>query len=249
MSISAVIITRNEAANVRRCLDSVKWVDEIVIVDSQSTDNTLEIAAEYGAKIYSPPWRGFGPAKKAGVDKATGDWILSIDADEEVTPELAEEIGNIINSNPAKAGYFIRRKTNFLGRWILHCGWYPDYVLRLFQKKAGNFDEAVVHEKVHIDGEAGYLKHELKHYSFPSLEHYLEKSNLYTSLGAQEAHRKGDRANWFDVVIKPPVSFIRHYVLKQGFRDGLEGFVVSALSAVAVMVKYVKLRELGKKKV
>ena len=249
MSISAVIITRNEAANVRRCLDSVKWVDEIVIVDSQSTDNTLEIAAEYGAKIYSPPWRGFGPAKKAGVDKATGDWILSIDADEEVTPELAEEIGNIINSNPAKAGYFIRRKTNFLGRWILHCGWYPDYVLRLFQKKAGNFDEAVVHEKVHIDGEAGHLKHELKHYSFPSLEHYLEKSNLYTSLGAQEAHRKGDRANWFDVVIKPPVSFIRHYVLKQGFRDGLEGFVVSALSAVAVMVKYVKLRELGKKKV
>jgi glycosyltransferase involved in cell wall biosynthesis len=249
MRISAVIITKNEAANLRRCLESVKWVDEIVIIDSQSTDNTLEIAKEYSAKIYSPSWRGFGPAKKEGVERASGDWILSIDADEEVTPELTDEIGRVIRSNPVLGGYFIGRKTKFLGRWILHSGWYPDFVLRLFQKQAGNFDEAVVHEKVHISGEAGRLQHELRHYSFPSLEHYLQKSNLYTSLGAREAYRKGDRANWFDIVIKPPVSFIKHYILKQGFRDGLEGFIISALSAVAVLVKYAKLRELGKKKV
>lgn len=249
MSISAVIITKNEEANLRRCLESVKWVDEIVIIDSQSTDSTLEIAKEYTAKLYSPPWRGFGPAKKEGVARASGDWILSIDADEEVTPELADEIGRVIGSDRALMGYFISRKTKFLDRWILHCGWYPDIVLRLFQKQAGDFDEAMVHEKVHVKGWTGLLQSELRHYSFPSLEHYLQKSNLYTSLGAQEAFRKGDRANGFDIVIKPPVSFIKHYILKQGFRDGLEGFIISTLSAVAVLVKNAKLRELGKKKV
>jgi len=247
MSLSVVIITKNEEHNIRRCLDSVKWADEIIVVDSQSTDKTVEIVKEYGAKIFSPEWRGYGPAKQEGVKKATGEWILSIDADEEVTLELAEEIKKTLAAENSYNGYLINRHTNFLGKWINHCGWYPDYLLRLFRKGSGSFNNAVIHEKIEINGKTRKLKAELLHYSYSNLETYLSRFNRYTTLGAEAAFEKGKKASNFDIVFRPFVSFIDHFITRQGFQDGLEGFIISVLSSVAVMVKYVKLRHLQNK--
>lgn len=247
MKLSVVIITKNEEHNIRRCLESVKWADEIILIDSQSTDNTVEIAGEYGVKIFSPEWRGYGPAKQEGVNNATGEWILSIDADEEATPELTEEIKKILTADENYDGYLINRHTNFMGKWINHCGWYPDYLLRLFRKGSGNFNDAVIHEKVEINGKTRELKSELLHYSYPTLEAYLERLNQYTTLGAEVALANGKKAGNFDIVFRPFISFIDHFLTHQGFQDGIEGFVISVMSSVSVMVKYVKLRHLQKK--
>ncbi len=246
--LSVVIISKNEEKNIARCLASVSWADEIILIDSQSQDATVSIAQEYGAKVYSPEWKGYGAAKKEGVRRAAGDWILSIDADEEISPELRDEIKSILRDDVHCGGYYLKRKTLFLGRWIKHCGWYPDYVLRLFRKSKGDFDGAFVHEKVVVDGEIGYLQNELLHYSYPTLEEYFRKFDWYTTLGARETVRKGITAGWFDIVVKPPLSFVSRYILRQGFRDGLEGFLVSVLSSIAVMVKYAKAREMHKNK-
>ena len=244
-TLSVVVITRNEEANIARCLKSVSWADDIVVMDSSSTDRTVEIAKEHKARVFTVDWKGFGAAKQEGVDKSVGEWVLSIDADEEVSGQLTDEIRKAIEDN-AYNGYYIGRRTNFLGRWIYHCGW-SDSVLRLFKKENGRFDGATVHERIVLDGEAGHLKGELFHYSYPTLESYFEKFNRYTTLGAQQALEQGKSANWLDIVIRPPVSFVKHYISKQGFRDGLEGFTISALSSVAVLVKYAKLRDLQRK--
>jgi glycosyltransferase involved in cell wall biosynthesis len=236
-----VIITRNEEQNIRRCLESVKFADEIIVIDSDSTDRTTSIAQELGAKVFTRPWKGFGPAKQEGVKQAAGEWILSIDADEAVTRELAEEIKSRIDKSNGVSGFYIKRKTMFLGRWILHSGWYPGHVLRLFQKAKAGFDNAIVHEKVETSGPVEYLNGELLHYSYPDLDSYLSKFSRYTTLGAEEAFHKGKKAGLVDMVFKPPVAFIKHYIVKQGFRDGLEGFILAALSATAVLVKYAKL--------
>lgn len=243
-TLSAVIITRNEAASIGRCLESVRWADERIVVDSGSTDDTCRIAREAGAQVFHKEWQGYGPAKQFGVEKASSCWVLSIDADEEVTPLLAEEIRGVLGSDSQCHGYYVPRCTLFLGRWIRHCGWYPDHVLRLFRKEYGQFDNAPVHEKVILSGPSGYLRQDLLHYCYPTLERYLDKSNQYTTLGAEIAYQAGRRARWFDIVVRPPASFIAHYVVRQGFRDGIEGFLLSVLSAKAVMVKYAKLRRL-----
>ena len=246
MGLSVVIITKNEEGNLGRCLDSVAFADEIIVVDSHSTDRTLEIAAAHDARICTTDWHGYGPAKRLGVDQATQEWVLSIDADEVVTPELAAEIEAIVASGDARNGFIIKRRTNFLGRWICHCGWYPDPVLRLFRRSKGNVNEAVVHEAVEVEGEVGRLDGELLHYSYPTMELYLAKSNIYTTLGAQEAFRRGRRARWYDLVFRPIASFITHYLVRQGFRDGIEGLIISVMSSAAVFTKYVKLRHLGR---
>ncbi|RKX25292.1 MAG: glycosyltransferase family 2 protein [Candidatus Zixiibacteriota bacterium] len=243
--ISVVIITKNEEENLSRCLDSVRWADEIIVVDSKSTDRTLEIAEQYGAKIFRPEWRGFGPAKQEGVRRAGGDWILSIDADEVVAPELAQEIKAVTLTDDGIIGYYMPRRTQFLGRWINHCGWYPGWVLRLFRKDSGDFDDALVHEKVIVKGNTARLKHDLLHYSFPTIDVYLEKQWEYAELGAQQAFRGGRRSGALAVVVRPLASFVKHYVLKRGFLDGIEGFLISALAAYYVMVKYAKLRNLA----
>ena len=246
-NLSAVVITRNEEANIKRCLLSLKIADEIIVIDSGSTDNTTQIAENLGAKVYSKEWEGYGPAKKEAVGKASGKWIISLDADEELSPALAKEIEATILADTPFSGYFIKRKTNFLGHWIYHCGWYPDYILRLFKKEAGNFNDSVVHEKVVIDGKIGYLKSEIFHYSYNSIEQYFEKSEIYTTMGAKQAFESGRKASWYHIALKPPVSFIKHYFIKLGFLDGLEGFIISAFSAMAVMVKYSKLRQMNKR--
>ncbi len=242
--LSVVIITNNEEANLRRCLDSVRFADEIVIVDSGSGDRTLEIATSFGARIYEHPWDGFGRSKQKAVSYATGNWILSLDADEVLSEILAEEIKGIMKSDSSRDGYYLNRRTNFLGRWIGHSGWYPDSVLRLFRKGKGRFDDAVIHEKVILDGPAGILKGELYHYSYTSLEQYIRKSNRYTTLGAEEVFSRGRKASLWDITARPFMTFIKHFLIKQGFRDGWEGFLISCFSAHAVAVKYAKLRYL-----
>jgi glycosyltransferase involved in cell wall biosynthesis len=248
MKISVVIITKNEEKNIARCLESVKWADEIVIVDSQSEDRTLEIAEKYNAKIYSPPWHGYGPAKKEGVDKASNDWIFSIDADEEVSEQLKKEMLTILSNHDNKTfGYFVPRLTNFLGRWIKRSGWYPDYVLRLFNKEHGNFNDAVIHEAVEINEPKAYLKSDLLHYSYPDLDEYFRKFNLYTTIGAEELFKKGKKSGFVNICLRPIVAFIKQYIIKLGFLDGMEGFLVCYLSAKAVLVKYAKLRTMIRK--
>jgi glycosyltransferase involved in cell wall biosynthesis len=245
--LSVVVITRNEEHNLPRCLGSVSWADEIIVLDNESTDNTRELASSLGAQVYTTEWRGYGPAKQEAVNKATGDWVLSIDADEEVSAELAEEIKAITANGVSQAGFLIPRRTRFLGRWIYHCGWYPDPVLRLFRREAGNFSDAVVHEGVELEGEVGRLKHELLHYSYPTLETYFEKFNRYTTLAAEESYAAGKRAGWYELMVRPVSAFLKHYFLKRGFLDGLEGFLVSALSSSYVLVKYSKLRDLARR--
>ncbi|HUV30316.1 MAG TPA: glycosyltransferase family 2 protein [Acidobacteriota bacterium] len=246
--LSVVVITKDEESNLGRCLASVAWADEIVVVDNQSTDDTREIAADFGARVFCREWRGFGPAKQEGAGHATGDWILSLDADEEVTVPLADEIRRAIGDHGGTVGYLIPRRTEFLGRWIYHCGWYPDPVLRLFRKDSGSFNDAVVHERVELEGPVGRLKCELLHYSYPSLEKYFDKFNSYTSLAAEEAYKNGRKALLLDLAVRPISAFVKHYFIKLGFLDGVEGFLVSLLSSGYVLVKYAKLRDLTRKR-
>ena len=245
--LSVVIIAKDEEMNLPRCLESVKWADEIVLIDHHSTDKTATIAHEYGAKVISQDWCGFGPAKQRGVDLADSEWILSIDADEVISPELADEIREVVRCSDNVDGYYIPRRTQFLGRWIYHCGWYPDPVLRLFRKTKGSFTTAVVHEQVVVDGKVGRLKRDLLHYSYPSLDVYLTKFNRYTTLAAREAFDRRKHASILEIVFRPLACFIKHYLLKAGFLDGFEGFLVSILSSGYVLVKYAKLRDLRRK--
>lgn len=246
MKLSVVIITKNEERNLARCLESVKFADEIILIDSNSTDRTVEIAKQFNAKVYPVEFCGYGPAKRKGTDIACGQWILSLDADEEVSDELASEIRELINGSASADGYYISRRTNFLGRWINHSGWYPDRVLRLFRKDKGNFNKATVHEEVILKGRSGKARGELRHFSYPDMETYLEKSNRYTTMGAQKAFGEGRQAGWYDLVVRPLAAFVKHYLTGQGFRDGKEGFIISVMSSIAVLVKYAKLRAMHK---
>jgi glycosyltransferase involved in cell wall biosynthesis len=246
MKLSVVIITKNEEANLPRCLDSVRFADQVIVVDSHSTDRTVEIARQCGTRVETTEWQGFGKAKQKALSLAEGEWVLSIDADEQVSAELASEIQSIIMHDADAVGYEIPRLTNFLGRWIRHCGWYPDPVLRLFRRGRGKFTDDLVHERVLVDGPVGRCRHDLLHYSYPTLDVFFEKFNRYTTEGAVQEAARGRRAGIFDLTIRPFVSFIKHYISKAGFLDGVEGFLVSALSSSAVFVKYAKLRQLNR---
>ena len=244
IKISAILITKNEEANVERCLRSVAWADEIIVVDSESTDATIEIARGLNARVYRPEWKGFGPAKQYALDQATGDWVLSIDADEEVVFTLKNEIRQLLENNPACDGYLIPRKTQFLGRWIVHSGWYPDYVLRLFRKSSGRFTKALVHEKVEIEGEVGRLSNPLMHYSYPTLEDYAHKLDQYSTLAARELFAAGVRFHPSQLITKPLFSFVRKLIFQKGWRDGWEGFLIAYLTATGTLLRYAKLRSL-----
>jgi glycosyltransferase involved in cell wall biosynthesis len=243
--ISAIIITYNEEKNIRRCLSGLDWVDEIVVVDSHSMDDTKKIASEFTQRIFDIKWEGFGKAKDFAKDKASHQWILSVDADELVTPDLKEEIQKITESEDSVSGYYIPRKSNFLGKWINHGGWYPDYVLRLFRKDKAKFSHSMVHEKVQVEGKTGYLKKDLLHYTDPNFDHYLEKLNRYTSLSAEELFGEGEKAKVSDLIFRPLATFFKMYLMKRGFLDGLSGFILAVCSAFHVFSKYVKLRHLG----
>jgi glycosyltransferase involved in cell wall biosynthesis len=190
-TLSVAIITKNEEANLPRTLASIRWANEIVIVDNGSTDGTAVIAREFGAKFLSEEWKGFGAQKNSAIAKSTGDWILSLDADEEVSPELADEIRTLLSGVPAHEAYFLPRKNFFLGRWIRHGGYYPDPKLRLFQRGSVHFEERAVHETIRPPVSTGYLRGDLLHHAYPTLDAYIEHMNRYSALGATQAVARG----------------------------------------------------------
>jgi glycosyltransferase involved in cell wall biosynthesis len=247
LSLSVVIITLNEEANLPRTLKSVAWADEVVVLDSGSTDGTREIAESFGAKFLVESWKGFAAQKNSALAKASGDWILSLDADEEVEPELAQEIRDTLARDPAQSAFWIPRKNFFLGRWIRHGGFYPDPKLRLFKKGSGAFERRLVHEDIQVQGPAGKLRHNLLHHAYPTLESYLEHMNRYSSLGADMAAAKGHAGfSLVDIFLRPRLTFFYNYFLRGGFLDGREGFLLHLYHANYVSWKYAKAWELSR---
>ncbi len=247
MKVSAVIITYNEEEKIGRCIKSLAFADEIIVVDSGSRDNTVKIAAAMKAKIFSRGWQGYSRQKNYAVGKSKNEWVLSVDADEEVSRELADEIAGIVIS--PYEGYLMPRRAFFLGRWISHCGWYPDMQLRLFRKNSGRFDESrQVHESFLLNGKAGTLKNDLFHYSYDNLGQYFSTLNRYTELAAISMKEKGRRGRLGTILFNPLYTFIRMYLFRLGFLDGLPGLFVCLLSSFYNFIKYAKLWELTRKK-
>ncbi|MFH1313153.1 MAG: glycosyltransferase family 2 protein [Candidatus Eisenbacteria bacterium] len=240
MRISAIVITHNEEANIEECLRSVAWADEIVVVDAMSTDRTFEIAAGFTDRVLRKPWEGYAAARRHAIAAAGSEWILSLDADERVTPELRAEIEAHLAA-PDADGYLIPRKAYFLGRWIRHCGWYPGHVIRLFRKDRARVTEKMVHEGIRVDGRVGTLNNHILHYTYRTAEAYFDRFNRYTSLAAKESHLKGKKAGLADILLRPPSQFLKMYIIKLGLLDGLQGFILCVFSACYVFTKYVKL--------
>lgn len=243
-SISAVVITKNEERNIEECLRTLRWADEIIVVDAGSTDKTVALAKKGTKKVFVRPWEGYGAAKNFATSRAKGEWILWVDADERVPEELRNEIRGIVgNSENAVSAYDIPRKAFFLGTWIRHCGWYPGRVIRLFRRSRGKFTEERVHERIQIDGRVESLQSDLLHFTDPNLFHYLEKFNRYTTLASEELTMKGQGFRLSNLLFNPPWMFLKMYVLKRGFLDGIPGLVLCVLSSCYVFTKYAKLWE------
>jgi len=247
--LSITIITLNEESNIRRTLESVRWADEIIVLDSGSTDRTVSICREYTDKVFSQQWLGFSGQKNAAIDKATGDWVLSLDADEPVESALAGEIRTIIASSNACDGYLIPRKTFFLGKWIRHGGWYPDYNLRLFRKGKGRFEERKVHEAIRVDGPVDHTRNAILHYAYPDLASYLSTINKYSSLAVDVMAEKGVspvRTTWLNIVFRPVFTFCLKYFFRLGFLDGKHGLILNIFHSYYVFAKYAKAWEFTK---
>ena len=242
--LSVIIITKNEQDNIENCLESVKWADEIIVVDSGSTDSTEEICRRYTDNFYVKDWPGFGIQKQRALDLATHEWVLSIDADERVTPELKNEIISVLSSNSNVNGYLIPRLSNYLGKDIRHAGWYPDYTLRLVREGKSHFTKDIVHEKMVVDGNINKLNNHFLHYPYKDIAHHMQKLNSYSSLSAEKMHASGKCISWPMIFFKAFFGFVRAYILRKGFLDGWQGFVVSVSTAVSVYYKYLKLKEL-----
>lgn len=237
--ISAVIITNNEEKNIERCIKSLDFIDEILILDSGSTDKTLEICSKYKCKVIENEWLGFGPTKKMAVDNASYDWILSIDADEVVSEELKNELIELLESTHYNA-FNIKRKSFYLGKLINHCGWASDYPLRLFDRRYGNFNEKPVHESVIVKCERGRIESPLYHFTYPTIGSHISKINRYTDLSAAELIKEGKQYSIFASLFFGFNKFLKMYFLKLGFLDGKEGLILCINSAYGIYLKYIK---------
>jgi len=242
--VSVTVITRNEASNIARALESVAWADDVVVVDCGSTDDTTAIARRYTERVFVREWPGYSAQKNHAATLAQHDWVLSLDADERVTPALAGEIQTLLAGEPQARGYRMPRVTWHLGRWIRSTDWYPDYQLRLYDRRAGSWVTRHVHESVRVDGRPGTLRHELEHYAYRDLAEHFETMARYTDLAARQMRDEGRRATFAGLALHPPAAFLRNYVLKGGFRDGTAGLIVSGLNAWYVFLKLAKLWEL-----
>jgi glycosyltransferase involved in cell wall biosynthesis len=242
--LSVTVITRNEAADIGDALASVAWADEIVVVDSQSTDDTVAMARRYTDRVVVREWPGYVAQKNYAAAIARHDWILSLDADERVTPALAHEIRSQLSADPKYAAFRIPRVTWHLGRWMRTTDWYPDYQTRLYDKRAAEWTGKYVHEAVTVRGPIGQLGGELQHYAYRDIADHLETIDRYTTYAARQMQEAGRRAGVFDVLVHPPLAFLRNYVLRGGIRDGVPGFVISALNGYYVLLKFAKLWEL-----
>lgn len=230
--LSAILITRDEAADLPDCLASLAFCDEIVVVDSGSTDTTVAIAEGAGARVtVTSDWPGFGPQKQRALDRATGDWVLSIDADERIPADLAAEIRAAIARGGAEVGFRLNRRSSFLGRFLLHGGWYPDRILRLARREAARFTPDRVHERLVVDGAVGDLSADMVHHSYRSIDEVLDKGRRYALASAAERRARGKRGGLATALLRATWAFLRHYLLKQGFRDGAHGFVAALAKA------------------
>jgi glycosyltransferase involved in cell wall biosynthesis len=242
--ITAYVMTYNEAHQIREVLESIKWADEILLVDSFSTDGTVEIGKEYGAKIISEKFCGFGKLRNFAVDGSANDWMLSIDSDERCTPELAQEVRREVQA-PAFDAYMVPRKNYFFGRWIRGCGWYPDYRQpQFFNRQKMRYREDLVHEGYELKGKLGYLKEHAIQYPWPNLKVALGKLDRYSSLMAERYAKENRRGSFGRLVGSPLAMFFKMYILKAGFRDGTQGFLLSYLYGYYTFLKYAKLWEL-----
>ncbi len=243
--VSAVIIVYNEEKNLRECLETVQWADEIVVVDSHSQDRTVEIALQFTKKIFQKVYKGHIDKKRFAVAKATHDWVFSIDADERVTPELRGEIQGVLAHGGGEAvGYDMPRMTRHLGRWILHGEWYPDRVTRLFRRSRMRYEGTEPHDRVILQGKRGHLKGTLLHYNYRDFAHQIQTVQAYSDVAAKALFAEGRRAGFRNLCLRPPFKFVKCYIFKRGFLDGWPGFIIAATSAFYVLAKYVKLYEL-----
>lgn len=239
-TLSITVITKNEEANIRQCLESVKWADEIVVVDSGSTDGTLAICREYTDKVFAEQWLGYGPQKNRALDYATGEWVLSLDADERVTLQLKEEIEKAMVEGACSA-YRVPRLSSYCGRYMRHSGWWPDHVLRLFKRGTARFSNARVHEQVETAGKIGTLASPLLHQSFSNFEQVLHKVNQYSTESACMLAARGKRASLSQAIFHAVWAFCRTYLLRRGFLDGRHGFLLAVSNAEGTYYRYVKL--------
>jgi glycosyltransferase involved in cell wall biosynthesis len=240
--LAAVLITRNEAARLERCLDSIAWADEIVIVDSESTDRTVAIARARGANVYSRPFDDFARQRNWALGKAQHDWVLQVDADEEVPAALRDEIQAVLRRGPDADAYTLPRLNIVFGKPLRHGGQWPDRLVRLFRRSRTHY-AGEIHERVVVDGAVGALASPLTHYGTSTIDEYLGKLRRYTEIEARAMAQRGQRAGVVHLAVLPLASFVRGYVLRRGFLDGYVGFLVAALAAFYVFVKYARLRE------
>jgi len=243
VDLSVILITHNESRNVLACLQSVAFADEWIVVDSGSSDDTRDIAAGFGARVVqTPDWPGFGPQKSRALALARGRWVLSIDADERVSAELATRIRAVVaQAQPAAAGYELSRLSSFCGQWMRHGDWYPDRVLRLFRREAGRFSDDLVHERLLVQGEVARLQGQLLHDTMPSLDDALAKMNRYTSGRAQDLVRGGRRGSVAGALSHAAWAFLRGYVFRRGFLDGRLGLVLALYVAEGTYYRHLKM--------
>jgi glycosyltransferase involved in cell wall biosynthesis len=245
--VSAVVISFNEKDRIAECLESLRWADEIVVVDSGSTDGTREIASGYTPRVFDLPWRGFGPQKQAAVERASHDLIFSLDCDERATPELAAEIAEVLRRGGIPPAFSVPRRTFLGNKEIRYSGWVPDRTVRLFDRRQAGFSDSAVHERVLVTGETGRLAHPILHYSFGGFSDILLKMNRYTDLSAREMFESGRKCRVSDYTVRPFLAFARTYLLRLGFLDGFEGLQIAVAGGLHVFAKYVKLRELERR--
>ena len=240
--VSVAIVTKNEARNIKDALESVKDFNDIVVVDAFSSDNTTEICREYTKRVYEHEWQGYAAQKQTAIDHAKNDWVLILDADERVTPELKQAIMEKVKENTL-SGFYIPRKNFFLGKWIRNSGWWPDHTLRLFRKDVSGMEPRAVHEKVTVNGPVGHISAPFEHYTYRTISDYLVKMDNYASLSAEELDGRGFIASFISMLFSPMAVFIKMYLLRQGFRDGIHGFVLAVLYSFYTFLKYAKVLE------
>lgn len=241
MRTSAIIITKNAGTMIRRCVESVAWADETIVVDSGSTDDTAEICRAMGVKFsVSADFPGFGPQKNRALDLATGDWVVSVDADEWITPELRDEMLAAM-AKPTAAAYAVPRRSSFCGRYMKHSGWWPDHVIRLFRRDAARFSDDRAHERLLVEGVTRKLKQPLMHEAISTMDQMLGKMNLYSTASARMLHERGRKASLATAVFHGSWAFFRTYILRLGFLDGREGFILAVANAEGSYYRYVKL--------
>jgi glycosyltransferase involved in cell wall biosynthesis len=242
VKISATIITFNEERNLPRAIESLRSADEIVVVDSGSTDRTVRIAENLGARVIDSPWPGYAKQKNLAAERACHDWIFSLDADESVSEPLDGEILRLKRGGPRFDAYTVPRLAQYLGRWIRHSGWYPDRKVRLYDRRKARWEGEYVHETVKVDGRIGHLESNLLHFTCSSLSEHLKVMDGYTTLAAQQLLATGQKVTWSRLALEPPWTFFNTYVLKCGFLDGMEGLAIANMAAMYNFVKYAKAR-------